>query len=389
MHKDKRALPLAGIKVVEMGQNLAGPFCGQVLGALGADVVKIERPDGGDDCRGWGPPFPGGMGTAFQVMNPNKRSVTLDVTIAEDRQWLQDFIGASDVLIHNMRPGVMKKIGLDGERLRGLYPRLVYAGISGFGSVGPLKDRPGYDAVVQALAGVFYQNGDPASRPSRVGPSVLDFGSGMWAVIGILAALRQRDQTGEGSLVDTSLLETAMCLLGPAMATFSATGKAPARQRAGIAKVVLFEAFETADSEIIFAAANDRLFAKLALAVGMPQLSADARFKTNADRQGNKGALMDIFTPLMKTRTTADWLARIEAQGVPCSEINTLEKAIQHPQAQALGMGEVIAETGLRISKLPLRFDGERLPTARHAPRLGEHTAEVKAEAAGEKNRTP
>lgn len=371
-------LPLHGIRVVELGQNLAGPFCGQILGALGADVVKVERPEGGDDCRGWGPPFPNGMGTAFQVMNPNKRSMTLDLGLAADRQWLEDFIGESDILIHNMRPGVMKKLGLDAPRLRQRFPRLIYAAISGFGATGPMKDRPGYDAIAQALAGVFHQNGDPRSPPTRIGPSVLDLGSGMWATIGCLAALRKRDATGAGCEVDTSLFETGLTLVAPAMATLSVSGKAPARQRAGIAKVVLFEAFETADSEIIFAAANDRLFAKLAQAVGMPELATDPRFCTNADRQQHKDALMALFTPLMKTRTTADWVARLEAVGMPCSAINTLEQAAVHPQTEATGMGVVQAETGLRVTRLPLRFDGERLPITRPAPKLGEHTAEIR-----------
>lgn len=371
-------LPLKGIRVVELGQNLAGPFCGQILGALGADVVKVERPEGGDDCRGWGPPFPNGMGTAFQVMNPNKRSMTLDLDNAADRQWLEDFIGGSDILVHNMRPGVMKKLGLDAPRLRQRFPRLIYAAISGFGITGPMKDRPGYDAIAQALTGVFHQNGDPRSPPTRIGPSVLDLGSGMWATIGCLAALRQRDATGLGCVVDTSLFETGLTLVAPAMATLSVSGKAPARQRAGIAKVVLFEAFETEDSEIIFAAANDRLFAKLAQAVDMPELATDPRFRTNADRQQNKDALMELFTPLMKTRTTDDWVARLEAVGMPCSAINTLEQAAVHPQTEATGMGVVQPETGLRVTRLPLRFDGERPPIARPAPKLGEHTAEIR-----------
>lgn len=371
-------LPLNGIRVVELGQNLAGPFCGQILGALGADVVKVERPGEGDDCRGWGPPFPNGMGTAFQVMNPNKRSMTLDLANPADRQWLEDFIGASDILIHNMRPGVMDKLGLGPKRMRERFPRLIYAAISGFGTTGPMKDRPGYDAIAQALAGIFHQNGDPRSPPTRIGPSVLDLGSGMWATIGCLAALRQRDTTGTGCVVDTSLFETALTLVAPAMATLSVSGKAPARQRAGIAKVVLFEAFETADSEIIFAAANNRLFAKLAQAVGLPQLAEDARFRTNADRQQNKDALMELFTPLMKTRTTADWVARLEAAGMPCSAINTLEQAVTHPQTEATGMAVVQPETGLRTTRLPLRFDGERLAIRRPAPKLGEHTAEIR-----------
>lgn len=372
-------LPLKGIRVVEMGQNIAGPFCGQILGALGADVVKVERPEGGDDCRGWGPPFPNGMGTAFQVINPNKRSMTLDLRLAADRQWLEDFIGASDILLHNMRPGVMKNLGLDAPRLRQRFARLIYAEISGFGTVGPMQERPGYDAVVQAMAGLFHQNGDPRSPPTRIGPSVLDLGSGMWATIGCLAALRQREETGHGCVVDTSLFDTALTLVAPAMATLSVTGKAPARQRAGIAKVVLFEAFETADSEIIFAAANDRLFAKLAQAVGQPELAADPRFRTNADRQQNKDALMALFTPLMKTRSSADWISRLEAVGMPCSEINTLEQAATHPQTAASDMGVVQPETGLRVTRLPLRFDGQRLPIARPAPKLGEHTAEIRA----------
>lgn len=371
---------LTGIKVVELGQNLAGPFCGQILGALGADVVKIERPEGGDDCRGWGPPFPDGMGTAFQVMNPNKRSVALDLRLAEDRDWLVDFIGGCDILVHNMRPGAMAALGLDAPTLRARFPRLIYAEISGFGAVGPMKDKPGYDAVAQAMAGLFHQNGDPASRPSRIGPSVLDFGSGMWAAIGCLAALRHREATGQGTVVDTSLFETALCFTGPALATLSATGTAPPRQRAGISKVVLFDAFQTADSEILFAAANDRLFAKLTQAVGMPALATDPRFRTNADRQQHHAELMVLFTPLMRTRTTAEWLEAMEAVGLPCSEINTLEQAAAHPQAVAVEMGEIVPHTGLRISRLPLRFDGVRPANRRRAPRLGEHTDEVRGQ---------
>lgn len=369
--------PLEGIKVVEVAQNLAGPICAEILAALGADVVKVERPEGGDDCRGWGPPFPSGMGTAFQVLNLNKRSITLDMKDPAALAWLRDYIGQSDILVHNMRPGVMPALGLGGVELTQRFPRLIYAEISGFGAVGPMKDHPGYDAIVQALSGLFHLNGDPDSPPSRVGPSVLDYGSGMWVAIGCLAALRERDRTGKGCIVDNSLLETSLFYTGPSAATLSMTGKAPPRLRAGIAKVVPFEAFPTADGEVIVAAANDRLFQKLAAATGMPELADDARFLKNANRAVNKAELIGILDAAFRRRSTDEWVAVLEKAGIPCSPVNTLEQAVEHPQVRALGMAQIEQGTGLRLTRLPLRFDGERPEIRRTAPALGQHNAEI------------
>lgn len=369
--------PLEGIRVVEIGQNLAGPICSEILAALGADVVKVERPEGGDDCRGWGPPFPSGMGTAFQVLNLNKRSITLDMKDPAKLAWLKGFIGEADVLVHNMRPGVMVELGLGGPELTRQFPRLVYAEITGFGAVGPMKSHPGYDAIVQALSGLFHLNGDPDSRPSRVGPSVLDYGSGMWAAIGCLAALRERDRTGKGSIVDTSLLETSLFYTGPAAATLSMTGKAPARLRAGVTKVVPFEAFPTSDGEVIVAAANDRLFQKLAVATGMPELARDERFLKNANRAVNKDLLVGMLDEVFRRRSTEEWVVILEKAGIPCSPVNTLEQAVVHPQVAALEMAQIEAGTGLRLPKLPLRFNGERPAIRRTSPSLGQHNDEI------------
>lgn len=374
-------LPLEGIKVVEIAQNLAGPFCAEILGSMGADVVKIERPDGGDDSRGWGPPFPDGISTGFQVINFNKRSAVLDVKNAEDRDWLEDFIGQNDILIHNMRPGIMEELNLGGERMLKRFPRLIYAEVSGFGATGPMKLSPGYDTIVQALAGFFHLNGDPQSPPSRIGPAVLDLGTGMWAAMGCLAALNKRNVTGKGCIVDTSLLETALSFIAPAIATLSVTGKAPARYRAGIAKIVPFEAFKTADSEILIAAANNKLFAKVAEVVGLPELAKNPRYKTNADRLANKDELLNLLAGRIRTRTSKEWLDAMDAVGIPCSEINTLEQAVNHPQTQALGITEEMTKGGIRLTKLPLQFDRERLPIKRRAPRLGEHTDEIRSNA--------
>lgn len=368
--------PLLGIKVIEIAQNLAGPFCGEILGTFGADVIKVEKRSG-DDCRFWGPPFPGGFATAFHNVNLNKRGITLDLENAADRDVLLELIGACDILIHNMRPGVMEAFGLGPEALRARFPRLIYGVISGFGAVGPLRQRPGYDAIVQAMVGLFHLNGAPDSPPSRMGPSVLDFGSGVWLALGLLAALRQRDQTGQGCLIDTSLYETALSFISAPIAASSASGQPPPRLRAGIGKVVPFEAFATTDGEVVVAGANDRLFAKFAKVVGHPEWATDERYRTNSDRYRHKDVLLTAIAATMRARSSAEWLADLEAAGIPCARINTLAEALEHPQTQAVDMLHTDAQSGVTLCRLPLRFDAERPPITRFAPALGEHNDEI------------
>lgn len=371
-------LPLDGIKVVEIGQNLAGPYAGEVLATLGADVIKLERPQG-DDARGWGPPFWQGTAAIFQTVNRNKRSITLDLKDPNATAWLRGELAATDVLLHNMRPGAMEELGLGAEALTAEYPRLVYASLSAFGHKGPLRLKPGYEPMVQAFAGLFSVNGAEDAAPTRIGVPLLDMGSGMWLALGCIAALLRRTRTGRGGIVDASLFETALTWLTVPFASFKVTGETPQRHRTGSRRLVVFEAFRAADGEIIIAAANDRLFRKLALALGRPEWAEDERFKTNALRLANKPALMPQLQAIIETASMAHWVERLEAAGVPCAPIQDLAHVVGEPQTGALGMLEPVPGANIDLIALPISFDRERPPMRRRAPLLGEHNAEILA----------
>ena len=372
-------LPLTGVKVVEIANNVAGPYAGFILAALGADVLKVERPEGGDDARGWGPPFWRGTSATFQALNVNKRGVTLDLKQTADVVRLKAILSEADVLVHNLRPGVLGGLGLGSAALAALNERLVYCAISAFGASGPLRASVGYEPIVQAFAGLFSINGYPDRPGARMGTSVLDLGSATWAALGCIAALLQREKSGRGCVVDTSLLETALGLLTVHFARFQASGKVPERHPSGSLAVVIFEAFETADGQVIVAAANDRLFAKLASEVGHPEWIEDIRYKTNADRHANKMALLTEVRAIMRRETSAAWVARLEKAGVPCSAINDLPAMRAHPQTEALGMVQPVPEIDLGLLSLPLSLDGERPAIRARAPQLGEHNAELDA----------
>jgi crotonobetainyl-CoA:carnitine CoA-transferase CaiB-like acyl-CoA transferase len=369
-------LPLTGIKVVEIGQNLAGPYAGEILATLGADVVKVERPEG-DDARGWGPPFWRGTAAIFHTVNRNKRGITLDLKDARAVAWLMKYLEEADVLLHNMRPGAMEELGLGAERLRAHNPRLVYCALSAFGHKGPMRLNPGYEPMVQAFAGLFSINGAADAPPTRVGVPILDMGTAIWAALGCVAALLRRTETGQGAIVDVSLFETALTWLTVPFASFQVTGEPPQRHRTGSRRLVVFEAFATTDGEIIIAAANDRLFQKLVRALGRPEWAEDARFKTNALRHANKGALMPEIAALIRGASSADWVARLEAAGVPCAPIQDMNDVAAAPQTAAIGMVEEVPESGLSLMGLPLSFDGSRPPMRRRAPQLGEHNSEL------------
>ena len=372
-------LPLTGVKVVEIANNVAGPYAGFILAALGADVLKVERPEGGDDARGWGPPFWRGTSATFQALNVNKRGVTLDLKQAADVVRLKAILSEADVMVHNLRPGVLGGLGLGSAALAALNERLVYCAISAFGASGPLRASVGYEPIVQAFAGLFSINGYPDRPGARMGTSVLDLGSATWAALGCIAGLLQREKSGRGCVVDTSLLETALGLLTVHFARFQASGKVPERHPSGSLAVVIFEAFETADGQVIVAAANDRLFAKLASEVGHPEWIEDIRYKTNADRHANKMALLTEVRAIMRRETSAAWVARLEKAGVPCSAINDLPAMRAHPQTEALGMVQAVPEIDLGLLSLPLSLDGERPAIRTRAPQLGEHNAGLDA----------
>jgi crotonobetainyl-CoA:carnitine CoA-transferase CaiB-like acyl-CoA transferase len=369
-------LPLAGIKVVEIGQNLAGPYAGEVLATLGADVVKVERPEG-DDARSWGPPFWQGAAAIFQTVNRNKRSITLDLRDAACSAWLKDYLADVDVLLHNMRPGAMEELGLGGAALTAQHPQLIYASLSAFGHKGPRRLNPGYEPMVQAFAGIFSMNGAEDAPPTRVGVPILDMGTGLWLALGCVAALLRRARTGRGGIVDASLFETALAWLTVPFASFAVTGEVPKRHRTGSRRLVVFEAFETADGEVIIAAANDRLFQKLARAFGRPDWIADERFKTNPLRLANKAALIPQIQAIIRQASSAHWVEHLEAAGVPCAPVQDLADVVVEPQTAALGMIEKLPGVELGLIGLPLSFDGERPPMRQRAPRLGEHNDEL------------
>ncbi|GAC1338344.1 MAG: CoA transferase [Acetobacteraceae bacterium] len=362
-------LPLTGIKVVEIAQNLAGPYAAEILATLGADVLKIERP-GGDDARGWGPPFIDGAATAFQTVNRNKRSITLDLKQPAACDRLRVLIADADVLVQNLRPGALDALGFDAASLRTAHPRLIYCSLWAFGAVGPMRLDPGYEPMVQAFAGLFGLNGTADGPPSRIGVQVLDLGSGVWAALGCIAALFRRATTGEGCVVDTSLLEAALGWMSVPFAAFAKTGVVPPRHRTGHPQLVGFEALPTADGELVVAAANDRLFVKLATVLGRDDWASDPRYATNAGRVEHKDALIAAIGAAMSMEPSAHWVRLFNAAGVPFAPINDLRSLLADPQVAALGMLQSIPGLDIPTIGLPLSFDGVRPAMRSKAPPL-------------------
>jgi crotonobetainyl-CoA:carnitine CoA-transferase CaiB-like acyl-CoA transferase len=370
-------LPLQGITVVEIAQSLAGPIAAEILAHMGADVVKIERPEG-DDARRWGPPFWKGVSPGFLAVNANKRSITLDLKKAEDVEWLVEFIGRSDVLVQNLRPGSLEEMGLGAKALTERFPRLVYCSVWAFGSTGPLKLKPGYEPMVQAFSGLMAMNGEDGGPPTRIGTSVLDYGTGMWTAMGALAGIIQREQTGRGCVVDASLFETGLAWLKGHFASFRASGEVPERHRTGSHRVVPFQGFETKTGPLIIAAGNDRLFGKLAQVLGHPEWATDPRFATNGARVDHKPELLPEIERILLTRSKGEWIDLLEAVGVPCGPIHTLPEAVSQPQAEAIGIIQPVPGDDYDLVALPLSFDGARPGIRRAPPAPGEHTREVR-----------
>jgi len=369
-------LPLSGVTVVEVAQNLAGPIAAEILAHLGADVVKVERPEG-DDARRWGPPFWKGVSPGYLAVNANKRSITLDLKDPKAVAWLTEFLGKADVLVQNLRPGSLEELGLGPQKMLARHPRLVYCSVWAFGATGPLRLKPGYEPMVQAFSGLMMMNGDEGGPPTRIGTSVLDYGTGMWTAIGALAGLAQRQRTGRGCVVDASLFETGLAWLKGHFASYRASGQVPERHRTGSHRVVPFESFETKTNPIIIAAGNDRLFAKLATALGHPEWPADPRFATNAARVGSKLELVAEIQQILLTRSKGEWIDVLEAAGVPCAPINSLPEAVAEPQAAALGMIQKVPGDDYELMGLPLSFDGTRPDIRLAPPAVGEHNREI------------
>lgn len=367
---------LNGVRVLELGQVLAGPFAGAILADLGAEVIKLERVEGGDDARQMGPAFRHGDALNFQVFNRGKQSVALDLKSAEGRAAFERLAADADIFIHNLRPGVPAALGIDGLALCARHPRLVYAEISAFGSTGPMALSPGYEPLVQAFSGLSSTNGGPDDPPMRSAASMCDQGSGMWVVIGALALLQRRHQTGRGGIVQTSLLETALVWNGQKADAYVNEGRLPVRDRSGHPGFVPYEAFETQNGPLLICCGNDRLFAKLAAALGRSDWAVDPRFASNRARLAHKAALLAELAPLLQAKPRAQWIETFEAAGVPCAPIHSVPEALAHPQVQALGMLAPVPGEDFSLTALPLLLDGQRPALRGAAPRLGEHNAQ-------------
>ena len=368
--------PLRGIHVVDLTSSLAGPTCTEILAGLGAEVVKVEHPLRGDEARAWGPRFFPGGSAMFFAANLSKRSLALDLKEPRGREVLLRLVDRADVLVQSMRPGAAERNGLCGAALRARNDRLVYCSVGAFGREGPLAGQPGYDPLMQAFAGIVSITGEPDRPGVRVGPSLIDIGTGIWAALAIVAALHERTTTGRGREVDVALFDTALAFVGYQLTAALRTGVAPGRFGTAFPLIVPYEVFPTADGELMIAAANDGLFARLCERVGLPGLARDPRFATNPDRIANRGKLLPSIRRRLRERTSAEWLELLE--GIPVAPVQDLVEVGAHEQTRASGMLEEVE--GVETVAFPLRFDGERPGHRLPAPRLGEHSLEVLAE---------
>ena len=369
--------PLAGIVVVELGHSVAAPCAGLVLGDLGAEVVKIEKP-GGDDARKWGPPFLDGAAATFQAINRNKRSVVCELRDPAQRARLVDFIvERADVLLQNLRPGQVDELGLGAAALLAKKPALIYCNVGAFGARGPLAGRPGYDPLMQAFGGVMSVVGEEGRPPVRVGPSIIDQGTALWGVVGILSALYRRRDTGKGGVVDVSLFETAAAWMVMHAAWYLCTGEIPTRHGSGQSGIVPYKAYRTADGDLVVAAGNDGLFERLCIVLGHPEWSEKAAYQTNPDRVKNSRTLYALIEAEMARRSNAEWSALLDAAGVPCAPVQNVAQILEPPQMKALGLLQPVPGSSKPLIGLPISFDGERPLPRSASPALGAHTKEI------------
>ncbi len=376
--------PLAGMRVLDVTTSIAGPYCAQILAALGADVVKVERPDTGDDGRAWGPPFWDGEGTMFLSANAGKRSLALSLRDPRGRDALLRLADGADVFLQSLRPGLAEELCLGADALRGRNPRLVYCALGAYGRTGPLAHEPGYDALMQAAGGLISITGEPGRPGVRVGSSLVDQGTGTWAALGVLAALLERERTGEGAVVDVSLFETAIGYVGYHVAGYLADGTIPAGDGTRFPMVAPYQVFATRDGELMIGGGNDRLFRAICGVLGLPGLLDDPRFATNGERVRYRDALAALLEERLRTEDTAMWRERLSAAGVPVAPVADVRDVAESPQTAALGILQRLDHPrieGLTLPALPLSFDGERALHASAPPDVGQHSAEVLREA--------
>ena len=374
------ALPLEGVVVADLTENVAGPFCTQVLGDMGADVVKVEHPERGDDARAWAPPWWGTESATFLALNRNKRSLAVDLKHDAGQEILRRLVTRADVVVQSLRPGAAARLGLDFDGTRALNPRIVYCSVTAFGRRGPLRDLSGYDPMMQAYAGLMSVNGHPGQEPARVGTSIVDMGTGMWAALGVVAALRQRDATERAVEVTTALFDTTLMWVCYQLMGYLGSGEVPQPQGSGTAMIAPYQAFATADGYVMVGAPSDAMWRRLTAALETPALADDPRFTDNPARVRYRSELIDALTAITRRFKTAELVERLRAAGLPCAPILTLDAVAREPQTRESGMLVGAPHPRLpdyRSVALPIEWDGRRPPVRRVPPTLGEHSADV------------
>ena len=377
--------PLNGIRVLDLSRVLAGPYCTMVLGDLGADVIKVESPEG-DETRSWGPPFAERESAYYLCVNRNKRSIVVNFKTEQGLKIIHELIEHSDILVENFRPGTLARFSLDFESASAINPKLIYCSITGFGQTGPLRDKPGYDFMIQAMGGLMSITGEPDGEPMKVGVAVADLFAGQNALIAILAALQARTQTGRGQHLDISLFDSQVGMLANVASNYLVSGNLPKRYGNAHANIVPYQSFQASDAWFVVAVGNDKQFEKLCEVIRNEEFANDPRFVLNSGRVQHRDQLISILQPIFLRRTAAEWLSALEGAGIPCGPINTLDKVFAEPQIEAREMlihmqHSEIGDLGLVGS--PLKFSDTPVGYKRPPPRLGEHTEQVLRELFG------
>lgn len=375
-----RKLALDGLKVFELGSSVAGPYGAWILAQFGAEVIKVERPVTGDDARHWGPPFWHESAAYFQALNRDKHGITVDFKNPKEVERLRRLIIESDgVVLQNFRPGLVAELGISAADIRRENNKVIYCNIGAFGDAGPYKERRGYDPLMQASAGLMSVTGEGGDRPPvRVGTSIIDMGTGMWTALGIMAAVRQRDESGEGCTIDASLYETAIAWMTYHAAAYDASGDIPKAAGSGMNAIVPYQAYECSDGYLVVAAGGDSLFLRLSKVLGHPEWPEDPRFKTNPDRVQNRNAINNAITEVMQKDTRAHWQEVLEDGGIPNAPILHMGEVLAHPQTEALGIVQKDPTIDdMRLVGLPMKFDGERPPYRRTPPALGQDNDDI------------
>lgn len=371
---------LKGLRVLDLTQNVAGPFCTQILADFGAEIIKIERPAGGDDTRHWIPSVIEAQSSTFLALNRGKASVALDIDTLEAQETIRTLAASCDVLVHSMKPGSLEKRGLGYDDLSALNPRLIYSELSAFGQSGPFRDLPGYDPLLQAFTGILSVTGHEGDSPARVGVSMIDLGTGIWLALGTIAAVLARVQDGKGRRVSANLMETGVSWMSIVLASYFANGEIPRKLGSATAMTAPYELFEAADGSVFISAGNDRLFEKVCMALELQELLEDERFLSNASRVINRTALHEAIERRTRSADVSTLIRQLREAGAPCAELQDVRQVSSHPQVVASGIVQLLPLSdaqALKVVGMPITLDGRRPITAKAAPQLGQDTEAV------------